>query len=97
MKSNNPNDLSHHILPNSATMVGVCITVTCTIAILLALTVDLFDRVPIDQMTAAEHAVDEAAVNLPADLCARLDTEKKLSAEDRKTIIEIASKALEGF
>jgi hypothetical protein len=27
MKSNNNNDLSHHILPNSATMVGVCIMV----------------------------------------------------------------------
>ena len=25
MKTNNLNDLSHHILPNSATMVGVCI------------------------------------------------------------------------
>jgi hypothetical protein len=24
MKNNNNNDLSHHILPNSATMVGVC-------------------------------------------------------------------------
>ena len=27
MKSNNSNDLSHHILPNSATMVGACIMV----------------------------------------------------------------------
>jgi len=27
MKSNHSNDLSHHILPNSATMVGVCIMV----------------------------------------------------------------------
>lgn len=27
MKNNNSNDLSHHILPNSATMVGVCIMV----------------------------------------------------------------------
>jgi multisubunit Na+/H+ antiporter MnhF subunit len=27
MKTNNDNDLSHHILPNSATMVGVCIMV----------------------------------------------------------------------
>ena len=25
--NNNSNDLSHHILPNSATMVGLCITV----------------------------------------------------------------------
>ena len=27
MNNNNSNDLSHHILPNSATMVGLCITV----------------------------------------------------------------------
>lgn len=27
MKNNNSKDLSHHILPNSATMVGVCIMV----------------------------------------------------------------------
>jgi hypothetical protein len=27
MKTHNNNDLSHHILPNSATMVGVCIMV----------------------------------------------------------------------
>jgi hypothetical protein len=27
MKSNSSNDLSHHILPNSATMVGACIMV----------------------------------------------------------------------
>lgn len=27
MKNNKTNDLSHHILPNSATMVGVCIMV----------------------------------------------------------------------
>ncbi|UOA07898.1 MULTISPECIES: hypothetical protein [Methylobacter] len=27
MKNNSSNDLSHHILPNSATMVGVCIMV----------------------------------------------------------------------
>ncbi len=27
MKSNNNQDLSHHILPNSSVMVGVCITV----------------------------------------------------------------------
>ncbi|MFM8333098.1 MAG: hypothetical protein ACKN9T_15545 [Candidatus Methylumidiphilus sp.] len=27
MKNQNSKDLSHHILPNSATMVGICITV----------------------------------------------------------------------
>jgi hypothetical protein len=34
MKNKNPNDLSHHILPNSATMVGVCIMVISIVKIM---------------------------------------------------------------
>ncbi len=73
------------------------VPVPAQIAILLALTAELFDKVPIEQMTAAEHAVQEAAVNIPAKICARFYTAEKLSAEDRKIIIEIARKALEAF
>ena len=73
------------------------VSVPAQIAILLALTAELFDTVPSDQMTAAEHAVQEAAVNIPVEVCARLDTAEKLSDEDRKTIIEIARQALEAF
>lgn len=64
---------------------------------LLALTADLFDRVPLEQMTDAERAVHEAAANLPAKLSERLDTADKLSDDDRETIIQIARKALEKF
>ena len=67
------------------------------IAILLALTADLFDPVPIDQMTDAEHAVNEAAATIPEEVCARLNTAEKLSDEDRATIVEIARTALAGF
>jgi F-type H+-transporting ATPase subunit alpha len=35
--------------------------------VLLALTANFFDSVPIDQMTDAEHAVREAAVDIPAE------------------------------
>ena len=73
------------------------VSVPAQIAILLALTAELFDTVPSDQMTAAEHAVQEAAVNIPVEVCARLDTAEKLSDEDRKRIIEIARQALEEF
>ena len=73
------------------------VSVPAQIAILLALTAELFDTVPSDQMTAAEHAVQEAAANIPVEVCARLDTAEKLSDEDRKTIIEIARQALEAF
>jgi len=73
------------------------VSVPAQIAILLALTAELFDTVPSDQMTAAEHAVQEAAVNIPVEVCGRLDTAEKLSDEDRKRIIEIARQALEEF
>ena len=67
------------------------------IAILLALTAELFDPVPIDQMTDAGHAVQEAAANIPAEVCARFDTAETLSDEDRATIVEIARNALARF
>ena len=73
------------------------VSVPAQIAVLLALTAELFDRVPLDQMTDAEHAVQEAAANIPAEVCARFETADKLSDEDRKTIIEIARKALARF
>ena len=73
------------------------VSVPAQIAVLLALTAELFDPVPLDQMTDAEHAVHEAAANIPAEVCARFETADKLSDEDRKTIIEIARKALARF
>jgi F-type H+-transporting ATPase subunit alpha len=73
------------------------VSVPAQITVLLALTANLFDPVPLDQMTDAEHAVREAAANLPAEVCARFETAAKLNDEDRKTIIEIARKALACF
>ena len=60
------------------------VSVPAQIAVLLALTAELFDAVPLDQMTDAEHAVQEAAANIPAEVCARFETADKLSDEDRK-------------
>jgi F-type H+-transporting ATPase subunit alpha len=65
--------------------------------VLLALTAELFDRVPLDRMTDAEHAVQEATVNIPAEVRKRLDTAEKLSDEDRETIIQVARKSLARF
>jgi F-type H+-transporting ATPase subunit alpha len=67
------------------------------IAVLLALTAELFDRVPLDHMTDAEHALLKAAADIPADVRGRLDTADKLSEEDRKAIVEIARKSLASF
>jgi F-type H+-transporting ATPase subunit alpha len=73
------------------------VSVPAQIAVLLALTAELFDPVPLDQMTDAEHAVHEAVANIPTEVCARFETADKLSDEDRKAIIEIARKALAPF
>jgi F-type H+-transporting ATPase subunit alpha len=73
------------------------VSVPAQIAVLLALTAEFFDSVPLEKMTDAEHALHEAAENIPAEVCKRLNTADKLSDEDRKTIIEIARKTLEKF
>jgi F-type H+-transporting ATPase subunit alpha len=73
------------------------ISVPAQIAILLALTDECFDNVPLDQMAAAENAVRKAAANIPDEVTARLDGVDKLSDEDRAGIVAIASAALVPF
>ena len=73
------------------------VPVPAQIAVLIALTAELFDRVPLDQMTDAEHALREATADIPSEVRKRLDTAEKLSDEDRKTITEIARKSLARF
>ncbi len=73
------------------------VSVPAQIAVLLALTAELFDGVNLDQMSDAEHAVQKAAANIPAELCARFESAHKLSDEDRNMIIEIARQALTAF
>ncbi|MFC1637268.1 F0F1 ATP synthase subunit alpha, partial [Planctomycetota bacterium] len=73
------------------------VSVPAQIAVLLALTAKLFDRVPLDQMTGAEHALREAAADIPGEVRLRLDTAEKLSNEDRETIIQIARNSLARF
>jgi F-type H+/Na+-transporting ATPase subunit alpha len=73
------------------------VSVPAQIAVLLALTAELFDAVPLDQMPDAEQAVREAAEEIPSEVRERLTTARELSDEDRTTIIEIARKALEEY
>ncbi len=73
------------------------VSVPAQIAILLALTGNLFYLVPLEKMTDAEHALQKAAANIPTEVCARFETADKLSDDDRKTIIDIARIALAGF
>ena len=73
------------------------VPVPAQIAILLALTANLFDPVPLEKMIEAEHAVREAASTIPDDITARFDTADKLSDDDRKAILAIATTALAPF
>jgi F-type H+/Na+-transporting ATPase subunit alpha len=73
------------------------VSVPAQIAVLLALTADLFDPVPLDKMTAAGTAMHEAAAKIPPEIVARFETADKLSDEDRAAIIAIAKGALSPY
>ena len=73
------------------------VSVPAQITLLLALSEKLFDPVPLDQMTTAEQALHKAALDIPLEVCKRLEGAVKLDDEDRQTIIRIARQALECF
>jgi F-type H+-transporting ATPase subunit alpha len=73
------------------------LAVPAQITVLLALTANLFDPVPLEKMAEAGHAVREAASSIPAEISARFETAAKLGDEDKKAIIEIARQALAPF
>ncbi|MBR9866673.1 MAG: alternate F1F0 ATPase, F1 subunit alpha [Oceanospirillales bacterium] len=67
------------------------------IIVLLALTANLFDAIPLEHMSEAEAAVRQSATDMPPDVCARFDSAKTLSDADRAVITRIASSALRRF
>jgi F-type H+-transporting ATPase subunit alpha len=73
------------------------VSVPAQIAVLLALTAELFDPVALDHMAEAERAVREAAAEIPTDVCSRFATAAKLNDADRAAIIQIAKQALRPF
>jgi F-type H+-transporting ATPase subunit alpha len=73
------------------------VPVPAQIAVLLALGAELFDRVPLDQMTDAEQALRDATAQVPTEVCERLDSADKLTDNDRKAIIQIARESLARF
>jgi len=70
------------------------VSVPSQIAILLSLSKGLFDAVPMGRMKEAEQAVNDAAVNIPADIRNRCDTAEKFSDEDQQAILKIAQRKL---
>ncbi len=73
------------------------VAVPAQIAVLLALRAELFDHIPLDQMSEAEQALHQAAAHIPAAVGERLESADTLSDDDRATIIEIARNALARF
>lgn len=70
------------------------VSVPAQIAVLLALSANLFAAVSLEQMRDAKHAVQEAAEKLPAIMRTRFETADTLSDEDRKAVIEQARRAI---
>jgi F-type H+/Na+-transporting ATPase subunit alpha len=73
------------------------VPVPAQIAILLALNAALFDDVPLDRMTEAQRAVEDAAQALPEELLSRLTAGDTLTDADREQTTEAARQALETF
>ncbi len=73
------------------------VPVPAQITVLLALSERLLDMVPMDQMKEAEQALHAAAGTIPAEVCARFDTAKTLSDDDRKAIVDIARQSVVRF
>jgi F-type H+-transporting ATPase subunit alpha len=67
------------------------------ICVLLALTAGLFDPVPLEKMKEAEGALQKAAAQIPTEIAGRFVTAAKLSDEDRKAVLEIATRSLAPF
>lgn len=67
------------------------------IMVLLALSDGLLDEIELTRVADAERALRQAAVDLPADVAARLLSADKLAAADRQAIVSVASAVLEPF
>jgi F-type H+-transporting ATPase subunit alpha len=64
------------------------------IVILVALTGNLLDSVPIEKMRDAVQALKKAVTDIPAEIRQRFSAKDKLSEEDRKTILNVVGKAM---
>jgi len=71
------------------------VTVPAQIIVLLALGAGLFDAVALQDMPAAETAVQQASGQIPADVLERLDQNQKLADSDRHLLLSLAASALE--
>ncbi|MHC4375522.1 MAG: alternate F1F0 ATPase, F1 subunit alpha [Planctomycetota bacterium] len=73
------------------------VPVPAQIAVLLALSAELFDTVPLETMMDAERAVREAAAGIPPEVGERLETAKSLDDADRQMVIDLVRQTLAPF
>lgn len=67
------------------------------ILVLAALTGGHFDAVPLEKMPDAQHALHDAAADIPPEIIARFSSADKLSDTDRKALLQVIAKALAPF
>ena len=67
------------------------------LVVLLALSAGLFDRIPLERMPEAGHALRLAVKDIPAATAGRMDCAESLSAGDREAMLRIATQALAAF
>ncbi len=73
---------------------GAPISVPAQVTVLLALTEQLFDTVPLERMADAEQAVRQAAAEMPDAVRQRLHSDDALGDADREALLDIARRAL---
>jgi F-type H+-transporting ATPase subunit alpha len=64
------------------------------VAVLLAVTGGLFDRVPVERVAEAERRVQRAARESLHELCEQIEAGRRLSDEDRTRLLEAAAGAV---
>jgi F-type H+/Na+-transporting ATPase subunit alpha len=57
----------------------------------------LFDSIPLDKVSDAEHALRQATAGLAAEVVERLTSASHLSDVDRNAVLDIATSALAPF
>ncbi len=73
------------------------VSVVEQISVLLALTEELFDSVPLSQMREAERALRAASTQIAPEVRERLVSNHKLNDQDREAVLKVASQSLAPF
>ncbi|MEO6983473.1 MAG: F0F1 ATP synthase subunit alpha, partial [Edaphobacter sp.] len=73
------------------------VSLTNQIVVLLALSVELFDAVPLENVKDAEAALAQATAKMDKEIASRLTSADKLSDDDRRVLLNLATGALNAF